>query len=381
MFGRKKEQKDLDIKNLNEIIVLGKKILEIVYIFVFILGIYAITVLLKELNIISFILKTLNIIFPLFIGIVIAWLFDPFVKYLKEKGIKRVYGAAIAYILILIVLIILMSAIVPIVLEQVNDFARSIPSIIATISSWIDNILDKFANISNLDVTQIRSEIFESIEIIGTELPSNLPKSVVNFLGSFFSGLGVFIVGLVIGFYLLISFDSFNDTIITFLPNKFRNDTRDLINEVNTSMRKFVQGTLLTALLIFIVTTIGFYIVGLKGALLFGIFCGITNVIPFIGPYIGGVPAVIVAFSQGTRVGILVLLIIVIIQFLEGNFLQPLLMSRMVKLHPVTIMLGLLVFGYYWGIIGMVLSTPIIAATKSIFSYFNDRFQLLKIDD
>ena len=160
MFGRKKEQKDLDIKNLNEIIVLGKKILEIVYIFVFILGIYAITVLLKELNIISFILKTLNIIFPLFIGIVIAWLFDPFVKYLKEKGIKRVYGAAIAYILILIVLIILMSAIVPIVLEQVNDFARSIPSIIATISSWIDNILDKFANISNVDVTQIRSEIF-----------------------------------------------------------------------------------------------------------------------------------------------------------------------------------------------------------------------------
>ena len=72
MFRKKKELKELDVQNLNEIIILGKKILKIVYIFVFILGIYAITVLLKELNIINFILKTLKIILPLFIGIGIA---------------------------------------------------------------------------------------------------------------------------------------------------------------------------------------------------------------------------------------------------------------------------------------------------------------------
>lgn len=382
MFGRKKtEKKELDVESLNEIIILSKKILNIVYIFVFILGIYAITVLLKELNIITFIVKTLRIISPLFIGIFVAWLFDPFVKWLKQKGVKRILGATIAYLLILVALIVLVDAIVPLLLEQVNDFARSVPSIIGTVSSWIDNLFVNLTKMSNVDLSTVRGEVFGSFEKIGNQLSSNLPREVVNFLVSFFSGLGEFVVGLIIGFYLLISFDSFNDTIITFLPNKYRNDTRDLINEVNTSMRKFVQGTLLSALIIFVVTTVGFYIVGLKGSLLFGLFCGITNVIPIVGPYIGGIPAVIVGFSQSMQIGVLVLIIIVVIQFLEGNFLQPLLMSRMIKMHPVIIMVGLLIFGYYWGIIGMALSTPIIAAIKSIFSYFNDKFQLIKIDE
>ncbi|MDD2181381.1 MAG: AI-2E family transporter [Bacilli bacterium] len=381
MFGRKKEQKEIDVQSLNEIILLGKKILEIVYIFVIIVGLYAMTVLLKELNIITFILKTLKIIFPLFIGVLVAWLFDPFVKYLKQKGVKRVFGAAIAYLILVVIFSILLSAIIPIILEQVNDFAKSIPSILANIRIWVDNIFDKLGNISNLDMTAAKEEMFYSIEKLGAELPSTLPGSVVNILGSFFSGLGVFVVGLVIGFYLLVSFDSFNDSIITFLPNKLRNDARDLINEVNTSMRKFVQGTLLAAILIFIISTVGFYLVGLKGALLFGMFCGLTNVIPFIGPYIGGIPAVIVGFSQGTSIGILTLIIIVVVQFVEGNLLQPLLMSRMMKLHPVTIMLGLLVFGYYWGVIGMLLSTPIIAATKSIFGYFNEKLHFFEFEE
>ena len=91
--------------------------------------------------------------------------------------------------------------------------------------------------------------------------------------------------------------------------------------------------------------------------------------------------AVIVAFSQSPQIGVLVLLIIVIVQFIEGNFLHPLLLSKMMKLHPVTIMLGLLVFGYYWGVIGMVLATPLIASIKSIFSYFNERFHFLKTEE
>jgi predicted PurR-regulated permease PerM len=381
MFGRKKVDKELDVESLNEIIVLGKKILEIVYIFVFILGFYAITILLKELNVFGFIIKTLEIISPLFIGIVVAWLFDPFVKWLKQKGVKRIFGASIAYILIILGFIILMDAIIPLFLEQVNDFAKSVPSIIATISSWIDNIFASLSKMSNLNLNPVRTEVFATFEQIATELPSTLPKTVVNFLATFFSGLGIFIIGLIIGFYLLVSFDSFNDSIITFLPNKFRNDTRDLLNELNTSMRKFVRGTLLAALLIFIITTIGFYLVGLKGALIFGLFCGITNVIPIVGPYIGGIPAVIVGFSQSIQIGIFVLLIIVVVQFVEGNFLQPLLMSRMVKLHPVIIMVGLLIFGYYWGIIGMMLATPIVAAIKSIFDYFNEKFQWIEIHD
>ena len=182
---------------------------------------------------------------------------------------------------------------------------------------------------------------------------------------------------MIIGFYLLVGFDNANELMITWLPKRMQNDARDLLNEVNTSFRRFIKGAFYDCSLVFVVTSIGFMLVGLKGALLFGLFCGITNVIPYAGPYIGGIPAVIVGFSQGPLTGLLTLLVIFVVQFLEGNLLQPVIMSKTTKLHPVTIMVGLLIFGHFFGIVGMVLSTPIIAAIKIIIIYFIEKYELL----
>ena len=85
----------------------------------------------------------------------------------------------------------------------------------------------------------------------------------------------------------------------------------------------------------------------------------------------------IVGFSQGPLTGLLTLLVVFVVQFLEGNLLQPVIMSKTTKLHPVTIMVGLLIFGHFFGIVGMVLSTPIIAAIKIIIIYFIEKYELL----
>ena len=224
----------------------------------------------------------------------------------------------------------------------------------------------------------MKTEVFNKIGEIGTSLTSNLPTITVNAIKSIFSGLGTIVIGLVIGFYLLLSFDNATDTIVTLLPEKLQKDTKVLANEINTSLRNFVTGALLDAL--FIITSIGFALVGLKAPLLFGLFCGITNVIPFAGPYIGGIPAVIVGFSQGLPTGIFTLIVIVVVQFFEGNFLQALIMSKTTKLHPVTIMLGLLIFAHFWGIIGMVVSTPIIASLKAIIMFLDEKYDILKFN-
>ena len=198
----------------------------------------------------------------------------------------------------------------------------------------------------------------------------------MNTLKTFFSGIGSFVVGLIIGFYLLIGSDNAGELLITLLPKKIQKDARELSNEMNNSLRKFINGAIVDAIFVFIITSIAFLIVGLKAPLLFGLFCAITNVIPYAGPYIGGAPAVIVGFSQGTITGVLTLMAIVIIQFLEGNFLQPVIMSKTTKLHPVTIMVGLLIFGHFFGIIGMLISTPVIAVCKSVLMFFIDKFEI-----
>lgn len=377
MLIKKDKTEKIDTRNVNDVLLLSKKILKIMYALFIILAFYVAIIVFKELKIKATLLVILKILTPLFIGVVVAWLFDPFVKKLKKKGIRRSLGAIIVYVVFLLLLAIIIGSIIPILIEQINEFATSLPSIFDSVKTWTNDLFDKLNNIEGIDAMAMKEEVFRKIETIGVSITSSLPEMLLNGVKTFFSGIGTFIVGLIIGFYLLVGFDNANELLITWLPKKMQNDTRDLLNEVNTSLRKFIRGAFYDCGLVFVVTSLGFIMVGLKSPLLFGLFCGITNVIPYAGPYIGGAPAVIVGFAQGPVTGILTLLTIFVVQFLEGNLLQPVIMSKTTKLHPVTIMLGLLIFGHFFGIIGMVLSTPIIAACKTVALYFIEKYELL----
>ena len=377
---KKKELEEvIDKKKINELVSLSKKFVNVAYILLIVLGIYAITILLKEWNLLNFFRILISIISPLFIGLVVAWLFDPIVTYFTKKNLSRKLSTFIVYLLFLIIIGIILSMIFPLLSDQLTDFAKTIPQIIDSIKNWISDIFSNFKNIEGFDAEGVKNNLFANIEGYAGDLTSSLPTIIVNLVSVLFSGLGVVVVGLIIGFYILISFDNFGDA-LEFLPENIKEDTQNVIEVVNKCLRRFVEGALIDSTLVFIISALCLWMVGLKAPLLFGLFCGITNVIPYAGPYIGGAPAVIVGFSQGMTTGLLTLLVIAIIQFIEGNFFQPVIMSKTTKLHPVTIMLGLLVFGYFWGIIGMVISTPIIAALKALFIYFENKYNFLNFD-
>ncbi len=372
----KKENKEVDSSRVNDVLIVSKKVLNLVYVLLFILGSYAVIKLVKELNVIPFLKSVLKIVSPLFIGLLIAWLFDPIVTKLSQKGIKRSFGTVIVYAIFLFILFIILSSIIPMLSEQVNDFVSSLPSIFDTIKGWVEGVFDNLGHIENFDANAMKDEFFKEINVFAANLTQSLPAMVVDFVTALFSGIGNLLVGLIIGFYFLVSFDNVH-AIMDFVPNRIQRDTKYLLDATNTSLRSFVKGALIDSTLVFIVSSLGFALVGLKAPILFGLFCGLTNVIPFAGPYIGGVPAVIVGLSQGIPTGLLTFVVIFVIQFIEGNFFQPLIMSKTTKLHPVTIMLGLLFFGHFFGIIGMLISTPIMAVLKLVFLFFEDKYNLL----
>lgn len=371
----KDKTKEIDTQKINDVLGLSKNILKVFYVLTLILSVYVLTILIKEWNIISVLLTILKIAAPLFIGLSLAWLFDPFVTYLKKKGIKRVWGATITYVLLITSLALVIGTIIPLISSQINELVGNLPSVFDSIENWVDGVFASLSNIENFNAASMKEEIFLKLEEFGLNLTQNLPSLTVNFLRSLFSGLGIIVIGLIIGFYILISFG--NIKIVDLVPLNLRKDTKKLMREVDDSLRRFVKGALLDATLVFIVTSILFWAVGLKAPLLFGLFCGLTNIIPFAGPYIGGVPAVVFGLAQNTTVGLLTLLVIVVVQFIEGNFFQPVIMSKSTKLHPVTIILGLLLFGYFFGIFGMFISTPTIAVFKSIFKFFEEKYDLL----
>lgn len=198
MFNKKKakEEVEIDKKKVNDVLTLSKKILNVLYIFIIIIGIYALIKLTKETKIFYFIKSILKIVAPLFIGIIVAWMFDPLVKKMQKKGIKRPLGTTIVYILFIGLLAVLIGSIIPILTNQINEFAStSLPTIIDTLKSWIDSIFDKISNISSFDVNGMKTEVFNKIGEIGTSLTSNLPTITVNAIKSIFSGLGTIEIG------------------------------------------------------------------------------------------------------------------------------------------------------------------------------------------
>lgn len=376
----RRNSSEINAAKINEVADCASKVLRVTYFLLLALGLYLFILLIKETNILHIIFTIIKVVAPLFIGILIAWLFDPLIKWFQTKKIKRTLGAFITYVILFVIVFIILAALIPLLAEQIGEFASVAPSVFETIKGWSIGLFDYISNIEYIDGNALKEEFFSNFNQFASEIGKNLPATLLGIISGFFSGMGTLILGLIIGFFLLISFDS-TASLINFIPKQIRETSMDLINDVNNSLRKYVQGALIDCTVIFILTSIGLWAIGLKAPVLFGFFCGLTNIIPYLGPYIGGAPAVIVGFTQSPTIGILTLCVIALIQFLEGNFLQPLIMSKTTKLHPVTIMLGLLVFGYFFGVIGMLISTPLIAVCKTIFQFFDKKYGIINKAD
>ena len=371
--------KNINKENLNELINLSKKILKVFYILLIVVGAYILLKMVKELGILSIILNVLKILTPLFLGIVVAWLLNPFVKWLSTKKVRRGIGTAVSYVVLIGCIILLVKAIIPLLYNQTIELVENLPSIFSSLKNWL---VDFFNNIDSnaINIEDIEKNILVKLDEFSGSLSTSLPSIIINLFTSIVSSIGTFMIGLVIGFFLLLSCDNLGNTLLEILPKRFRKSTIELCTNINLSLRNYVNGALLDAFIVFAVSSIAFAIIGLKAPILFGLFCGLMNVIPYAGPYIGGAPAVIVGFSQGTGIGIATLIAIIIIQAVEGNVLQTLIISKTTKLNPVTIIIGLLIFGHFFGIVGMLLSTPVIGVIKVIVKYFDDKYDLLNFN-
>lgn len=374
MNNNKKEE--LNYHNLNEVIGLSKKMLKILYTCIILAIIVFIIILFKNLEIFKVLGSILGVISPFFIGLVIAWLLDPAVTYLQKKNVKRSIGTIVVFFVFILILYLLFRIMLPLLYTQLNEFiTNSLPTLIKSTGTFIENLFTKL-EATGFDFTSVETSVYKALENIGVDLTTGLPKAALNVVSTLVSSIGTFGLGLIVGFYLLIDFEGVKK-IFNYIPIKNKEGFDYIIGKLNIAFRSFVQGTLFISLIIMILSSIFYGIIGLPSALLFGLICGITNIIPYIGPWIGGAICVIVGLTVSPLTGILAGVVAFAIQQVDGMILQPLIMSKTMKLHPVTIMIGLLVFGYLFGILGMIFATPIMASVKIIASYYNEKYNLI----
>ncbi len=374
MFKKKNE---LDTNGLNEIIYLGKNILKLSFIILIIGIILAGTVLLKELGVFKFIGSVLNVLAPLFIGFIVAWLFAPLVDKMTKKGMSRILASMIVYVIFIAFLIVFFRIFIPIIYNELNELIKTLPSITEKITDFINSTFDKIDS-DAFNIEAIKTNILDAITNYGTSISSNLPTTIVSIMSNLVSGLGTIFFGLIIGLYMLFDFDNVTNLLLKVIPVKHQVEVASLVEKIGSEVRKCVNGTLLVACMVFVCDTIGFSIIGLKSALLFGLFCGITDLIPYIGPYLGTVVATVVGLTQSPLIGLGVFIIACVVQLIESYVLQPIVMSKATNLHPVVIICGLLIFGHFFGIVGMVLASPIMSVIKVIFEFIIEKFELFQ---
>ena len=372
---RKKSNDKIDMESLNNILDTGKRIMKIGYFMAVVCLILLATYLIKEWKILSLLGRLLLVISPIFIGIIIAWLFDPLVDWF-EKRVPRAVGCIFVYLIILGGIFLFFYLLAPNFVGQVKDFASTVPDILKDLVKFSNGFIDGLEKTFNYDLGDAKKQIYASLTDFGIKFTTNLPTYIMNIGKSLINGIINFGLGLMIGFYMLYDYDKFHKQIRKLLPKSWKKNYDELGHRINSSLRNYVSGLFVVMLLVFLTQSIGLTLAGMQAPLLFALFCAVTDIIPYFGPYIGAIPAIIVGFTISPITGICCIISIVVVQLLENNFYQPLIMGHTMKLHPITIMLGLLVFEHFFGIIGMILATPIIACIKVILMFVDEKLDI-----
>lgn len=333
---------------LNELMLFGKRILKLLYIFIIAIIAYVALRLLKETSVLNFIWSIIKIIFPFFAGFTLSWILNPLTCKLEEKGLNRTISSTIVFVVFIIFIAVILFMLIPILYNQILDFGDNIPKIFASFNDKLPDIdYNKYFKLFN----------------------EQIPSFLISFIKSAISMIGSIGLSLIVTLYFLIDYPK----IVKFIKGLVKkNEHICLLVGINREVRKCVNGTLLVATIVFVLDTIFFIIFKLPSPFLFGLICGITDLIPYIGPYIGGVIAVIVGFSESQFIGIATTIIVICVQLLENIILQPIVMSRAIKLHPITIIIALTIFGNLFGVFGMLIATPIVAMLKVVILYFKE---------
>ena len=374
---KKKKDDKINYTNLNKTINITNHILKLTYIVLIIVFLILLSTLFKRYHIFSFIGEVLSVISPLFIGFIIAWLVDPLITKLSNGKVNRVVASIIVYVLIVGIIVSIIVLTFPALGSQIKDLINQLPTTLLSLKNSLDKLISSFGG-TGVDITKFNDDIYSKINAFISSSSTSFANGLIGFGKGLVNFIAKITLAIMIGFYLSLTFNKLNDNIKSKISKKWLPYYEELLDKLNTTLRSYVGGVLLIMLLVFITQAIGFSLAGLKAPLVFALFCALTDIIPYFGPWIGGIPAVVVGFTMSPLIGLLTLIAIFVVQQLENNFYQPLIMGHTMSLHPIVIMLGLLLFGHFFGVLGMIIATPVIACIKVIIDYIKEVLQTNK---
>ena len=298
-----------------------------------------------------------DILLMIFIALIIAAAIDAPVDWMAQRKIRRVFWTMIVYILIFLALILFIYLVFPPLASQIKILASNLPE-------YLEKLGTNFAIIKQKIGPDTLRQILDRTSSQLSWAGSNILGAAVNIFGGIFSAAVI----LVISMYLVIQDKGIKDFLASITPSEHRLYVLSLTERIQVKLGAWLRGQLLLILIVGALVFIGLTLLKVNFALTLAILAGVLEIIPYIGPILAGLTAVLLAFLQSPLLSLLVLILFIVIHQLEGYVIVPQVMKRVVGLNPLVVMIAIIVGGKLGGVLGVVVAVPLVAAASVFFS-------------
>ncbi len=302
---------------------------------------------------------------PIVASVLLTFLLQPVVNYFETKGGNRLLVITGIYLAVALTVALLAAVVVPLLIRETQNFSANLPAYRTMMAEQLEKIrLALAARFPNADIP----DLYTLVRDKATQYAKIDLSSVLSYASSAVSLLSLAVIVPIITFFLLADGHLVQKGLLRMVPNRYFEMFVLLFHKIVTALQKFIRGQLIDALAVGILTSIGLAIIGLPYFLVIGIIAGVGNLIPYLGPVIGFLPALFVMLvTPGWLTLGNVLLVIGVfaaVQFLEGTFVYPIAVGKSVDLHPLIVIIGITVGGQLGGVLGMLLAIPLISVCK-----------------
>jgi len=305
-------------------------------------------------------LQASGVILLIFLAILLASGLEPFVGWLRARvPLGRGATILVVYAGFLLLVAILVFLLVPAALKQLDELSRSLPAFLDRLRETTTTIRPAALGSSLTAVVDAAREAFRAP-------PEPAPEDIVGVSLVVAEGMVSLVTLLTVVFFWLVEHARLQRYALSFVPASRRSGWREAWNEVEARLGLWVRGQLTLMVTIGLATGISYTVLGLPSALLLGVFAGIMEGIPLVGPAIGAIPAIIIAATVSPQLMIVVAAVYVILQFVEGNILVPLVMKNTIGLSPFIVLLSILIGAAVGGVAGAFVAVPLAAAIEVV---------------
>jgi len=300
-----------------------------------------------------------SIIGIVFVALILSSAVDPWVDKLQSKKIPRGISVLLFYVVLLLVLLSVAFFLIPPVAYELGQLADTFPV-------YFEKLSQIFSNAKAFSAEHGLLEDFDnSIKALRDSI-TGMFDHLFNTVAGILTSIASFFIVLVITFYMTVQEDAIKKSLRFLVPDKFQPFVVQLINKTQKKIGSWLKGQLILSLIMGVVAYIGFLILGVKFALLLAILVALAEFIPYVGPVLAAIPALLLAFLQSPITALFVLIFFIVLQQVENNILVPKVMQKVVGLNPIISIIALLIGAKIGGVVGVILAIPVATAIAVI---------------